>query len=84
VTGGALARHSRLGRIGLSQPGPGRWAHDLRRRIAKHPAKTADQSIRATAHDAVYSSLVPANFTPPDLSVPLKAGSPVIYDLDVN
>jgi len=45
--------------------------------------KSTDQSSHATAHDTIESNLVPGSFTPPDLSVPLKGGSPVIYDVDV-
>jgi hypothetical protein len=70
-------------RAGTFTPGDGLRPGTYEVRI-ECSAKSADQSSHATAHDAIESSLVPASFTPPDLSVPLKGGSRVIYDLDVN
>ena len=76
LPGTALFLQDGLFRAGTFTPGDGL-------RPGTYEVRLECSAATSTAHHARPSSLVPSNFTPPDLVVPDSGPRPVRYNLDV-
>lgn len=76
LPGTALFLQDGLFRAGTFTPGDGL-------RPGRYEVRLDCSAATSTAHDARGPSLVPSDFTPPDLVVPSTGAKPVRYDLDV-